>query len=214
MLTFYEQFPNSHLPSLVSFVNDGFYRSYNPSTKALDVIPLSAPYDQGFTNAFYKVLETTNVAFGEIPSRFLFLAYSTPVGVGSQPFERLIVRGTTDAIYSFVRDLISTPQFSGIANVADYRISGSIQANGTNAEYNYAAYPITNSEWQLDTAALARVREKAAQRLNSQLEGQKRTMRSNSNKRLLVALVVVVNTILLAWMWWHAKQNKKAHETN
>jgi hypothetical protein len=82
------------LPASVTFINDGFYKSYNPATKSVDVIPLNPPYDKGFTKAVYRVTAMTNTPHSEVPSSFVFTVYLTPIG-RVDIFERIVVRGTT-----------------------------------------------------------------------------------------------------------------------
>ena len=82
------------LPQSVEFLNDGTYRSYNPATRKTDILALRFPYRSGFTNAIYRVLECTNFYGAVLPVRWVFTAYSTPLGKGESPFERIVIEGS------------------------------------------------------------------------------------------------------------------------
>ena len=142
MLTFVDGLSGSPgLPGFASFVNDGFYRSYNPATRSVDVIALKPPYDRGYTNAFYRATDVNNSAGLALPARFIFMVYSTPLGVGEVPFERSVAEGVVHHAEPAPEEAAGPPAFQGVASVADYRISTS------DSRYPYAAYSITNGQW-------------------------------------------------------------------
>lgn len=136
-----------HLLSRLVFLSDGFYRSYNPARRSVDVLQLVPPFDRGFTNAVYQVLALTNNSGHVLPKEFLFVAYSSPVGLGEIPFERLMVHGTVDETSDLVRDSAQIAGFAGTASVVDFRISGTLKRAGEISQYHYAAYPVTNAQW-------------------------------------------------------------------
>lgn len=109
-----------HLPKAIAFLNDGFYRSYNPVGKSLDVVRLAAPYDNGFTNAIFQTNDPTNRGGMEIPTGFVFVQYTDPISPGRKPFERVRIQVVADQI-SDLSSAIEAPNFQGIADVADYR---------------------------------------------------------------------------------------------
>jgi len=136
------------LPSVVTFLNDAFYRSYNPATRSLDVIPLQPPFDKGFTKAVYRVTAVTNTPLNEIPASFVFTVYATPIGNGAELFERIVLRGITTQCRDGAPEGQSRPLFEGLASVADFRFHGDAHApNNPNMIYRFARYSITNGNW-------------------------------------------------------------------
>ncbi len=165
MLSFREMLPEfPHLPAKVDFVNDGFYRSYNPVTKALDTWELAAPYDAGYTNAIYQVLALTNTIRNSLPEEFVFAVYSSPVSLGDVPFERVVVRGTLQQVGDSAPEGAKLAKFTGVASVVDYRVGGEVRRNGSIAKYKYSAYSVTNAAW-LNSNQLAQVKARTERTL-------------------------------------------------
>jgi hypothetical protein len=210
MLTYFQLLPKPPgLPLSVDFINDGYYRSYNPSTKMLDVIPLPRPYDKGFTNAIYRALNLTNLPSGDsIPAAFVFVWYSPFGGV---PFERLRAQGVITRVSSKVERALEAPRFDGVAHVADYRVKGSGLTARTDVPFPYFGYPITNATW-LDTNAVAAVRAKAEERLRRQEMITKLDREKTGSVRLAVVSALVVVMILSAWIFRRAMQQKSTTE--
>jgi hypothetical protein len=155
---FWERSPRPpHLPWSAQFVSDGYYRSYNPSTKKLDVIPLASPYDRGFTNALYRVLETTNLNSIVLPTRFVFEIYSSPIFKTAVPFNRLVVKGNTTRVLMSGNSKTAPPQFKGVAQVTDYRQPRAESQNVRMDRSPYITYSITNGTW-LDVEGMTKAR--------------------------------------------------------
>ena len=141
-----------HLPTAVDFINDGYYRSYSVRTKTVDVVRLRPPFDLGFTNAIYRVLETTNSGNLVLPASWVFQVYSSPLNAGEIPTPRLVVRGKTYRISDSAPEE-TVPKFTGLASVADWRQPGPAIQHGKKVELPYTSYPITNSAWLNASAA-------------------------------------------------------------
>jgi hypothetical protein len=198
MLGFVEMLKEKpNLPASVSYINDGFYRSYNPATKSNDVIPLAPPYDGGFTNALYQVISLTNTAKYTLPSEFVFVTYSSPVSSGMPPFERSFVRGVVTAVSDTARDRAEIIDFAGVATVADYRIQGTAKRAGQIAEYRYAAYPVSNANW-LDANSLQKLKASRDLQLEIKLE---RGIKHKSYRRSITITFITVSLALLIWVW-------------
>ncbi|MCW5555311.1 MAG: HlyD family secretion protein [Verrucomicrobiae bacterium] len=191
-----------HLPARVSFVNDGFYRSYNPVTEEMDVRKLAPPYDSGFTNAIYQVLSLTNTAKHTLPARFVFAVYSSPIRAGDVPFERVLVRGWVDEVADHAREKAQIARFTGEASVVDYRIRGTVQSLGQTSEYQYGAYPVTNAHW-LNPDQRARLRG----RIEHGIELRHRSTQ-HANRRLLIIALLGLLSIPLAWGGWRGLRQK------
>jgi prepilin-type N-terminal cleavage/methylation domain-containing protein len=197
MAMFSERFPSSpHLPTAVHFINDGTYRSYNPVTKTLDVVPLTSPFNRGYTNAVYQVLSATNAGGSVLPERFIFAVYSSPITPGTTPFERVMIYGHTTHASTLAPEQARMGDFRGIASVTDYRLKGVVRAAGQQAEYKYAAYPITNANW-LTPDQLASVNRQAQMRMSQKLSITKR-----GNRRLLIIGSLALLLIPVAWIFW------------
>jgi hypothetical protein len=160
------------LPAAVDFINDGFYRSYSMREKALQVVRLSQPYDRGYTNAVYRVLQTTNCGSLVLPAEFLFQVYSSPISPGSKPFERLIVRGSALRVSKAALGRLAPPEFTGVASVVDWRQHGLEIEHGTRKEIPYMAYPVTNASW-LGPTQLALLRARIESRVEKRLAVQR-----------------------------------------
>jgi hypothetical protein len=162
--------PPSKLPATASFVNDGYYRSYDPALKRFDIIKLKPPFDKGFTNAYYNTLTVTNANSYTIPGGWSFVVFSTPFD-NELPFERQMIRGHTTGISNSAQGASALPEFAGIAAVADYRVHGSVTYHGTNVSYAYAPVPITNGQWIAPTQ-LELLRKKIESRVESQIRSR------------------------------------------
>jgi hypothetical protein len=112
------------LPSFVAFINDGYYREFNPSTGENVVIALKPPFDKGYTNAYYQALEYTNIGPIVVPQKFIFVAYSAPLGTGVQPFDRWTINGTVETANSTADHRLSLSADDGVASVTDYTVHG------------------------------------------------------------------------------------------
>lgn len=158
MLFFPEMMKESpKLPQKIAFYNEGYYRSYNPATKTLDVIKLRSPYDKGFTNATYQALALTNVGKITVPQKFIFKVYSTPLNRGQIPFERVLVSGVTKEVGMKAAERVKLASFDGVASVADYRLGGATTSTQGKSANNYIPYQVTNGAW-LDLNQLAQVK--------------------------------------------------------
>jgi len=209
MLTFVETIRESPaLPAKVSFINDGFYRSYNPVKKALDVEPLSPPYDKGYTNAIYQVLAVTNTSTQTLPAHFVFAVYSSPIGAGEVPFERVLIRGVTSQVSDAAPEKAEIAGFDGLASVADYRIHGAVRRSGRVSEYKYAAYPVTNANW-LNSTQLQATRSRVERRLE-----QKLAKAGNGNRKVVLTAVFVLSLVPLAWIFWRSVCQSRQQTTN
>ncbi len=135
------------LPLEVDFMNDGFYRAYNTRVQKPEIIPLSPPYDQGFTNAFYRVPGTTNCGELVLPASFVFQVYSSPISPSSTPAPRLIVRGTTLSVSRIAREGAEPPDLAGVASVTDWRSPSARLEGGNRVEVPYLSYLGTNGVW-------------------------------------------------------------------
>ena len=203
MMVFRELLPEPpQLPAKVSFINDGFYRSYNPVTKVVDVKPLNAPFDKGYTNAIYQVIALTNTAKNTLPAEFVFAVYSSPLNLGEIPFERVMVRGVVAEAGDSAPEGARISYFDGRATVVDYRINGSVRRAGLVSEYKYAAYPVTNGAW-LTSNQLANVRKGMAKTEELRLESRLR-----QSPRIVIIGIMGGLSGLGIWFFWHAmRQN-------
>lgn len=190
------------LPARVSFVNDGFYRSYNPVTKELDVRKLAAPYDSGYTNAIYQVLSLTNTAKHTLPARFVFAVYSSPIRPGDVPFERVMVRGSVDEVTDDAPEKAQIARFDGQASVVDYRVRGSFQSVGQTSEYKFGAYPVTNAAW-LNSNQLARVRSRIEKGIDL-----KHKNNQHANRRFLIIGLLGSLSIPMVWVFWRGLRQR------
>jgi hypothetical protein len=198
-----------HLPTWVDFINDGFYRSYNSRLKMLDVIRLSPPYDRGFTNAFYRVLETTNCGHLVLPASFVFQVYSSPINIGSTPAPRLVVRGKTFRVSDSAPEEPDMLQFAGVASVADWRQHRSAIQDGTKVELPYVAYPVTNSRW-LDATQLATLRARIESKVQTRLVMQRAMVAVPWWKITLIRCLLALSVVpLLYFAWRTIKQTTK-----
>ncbi len=196
--TFCELSPLSpRLPSVVTFRNDGFYKSYNPVTKSLDVIPLAPPFDAGFTKALYRVTAFTNTPRNEIPVSFVFTVYATPIGPGQQLFERIVVYGLVTAASDGAPERASTPGFDGAASVGDFRVHGSVRAYGTDIVYQLGRYSITNGRW-MGTDQVDRLRRDAESKLTMQLS-MKSSSRILAARRWPIMCCLFLATVPAVW---------------
>lgn len=209
MFASYELFSKApQLPIGVKFINDGFYRSYNPMTKNLDVIPLISPYNKGFTNAYYQVLEVTNYNSLKIPTSFIFVAYLAPLSSNDKPYERIAARGIVTKLDGSMEKNDFLPQFVGEASVADFRIPGLNVSDGKIVENPYQAYPITNSSWLDETQLVslrAQIEEKSQKRLHAQ-EIEK--MRRPWKGRVIVLALIFCMLPFLYGYWRISNQQK------
>jgi hypothetical protein len=204
MLAFYERLTGTpQLPSKVSYVNDGFYRSYNPVKKSHDIQPLASPYDKGFTNAVYQVLGLTNTANITLPAEFVFAVYSSPLGSGEIPFERILIQGSVFEIGDTVTDKAEIGGFDGLASVADYRIHGESRRGGQVSEYKYAAYSITNANW-LNSNQLQKVRTRIEAGLDNKL-----TAAGKSNRKVVIVGIFGVSSAAILVVFWRTVRSEK-----
>jgi hypothetical protein len=200
------------LPMFVSFVNDGYYRSYNPASKSLDVIPLQPPYDQGYTNAVYQALSVTNLNNLELPGNFVFAVYSTPLGSSRVPFERVILRGTTTSVHDSAPSASTLPELSGVASVADYRLGGEVAAHGATNRYSYAGYAVSNSQW-LDHGQLAALRPKIEARAKIKLM---QAQKARTGGKVRAATYICLVAVMLApvfWIFWRMVRRKASENS-
>jgi len=199
------------LPRMISFLNDGFYRTYNPATKLLDVFPLAPPYDNGYTNAIYRVLDVTNSGAVQIPTRFAFVQYTSPISPGSTPFERIFVRGVSDRITASLLQ-IEPPDFQGSATVADFRAHSSALSHGKAIDIPYAAYPIKNSAW-VSSNQLAAIRSNIEAKVQIRLRLQQLSTNSNASRsREVTVALLLVGTLPLVYIFWRVvRRNTKSH---
>jgi hypothetical protein len=180
------------LPLSVKFLNNGFYNSYNPATRAVDFIPLDPPYDKGFTKASYEVLSITNTASNSLPQAFVFTIYSTPLGSDKLPFERLIIRGWTTAVSDTAREHAGRPLFKGKASVLDYRIAHQDSVERLTLPPRYS---IHDGKW-LTAGDVERYRKS--------LESGKRLADPNAeawNRRRMPALILLLALIVCPAIW-------------
>jgi hypothetical protein len=201
-----------HLPISVDFINDGFYRSYNSSLKMLDVIRLSPPYDHGFTNAYYRVLETTNCGTLTVPASFLFQVYSSPINAGSIPTPRLVVRGQTLRVSDSPPEGPIVPQFTGVASVADWRQHRPAIQGGRKVELPYMAYPVTNSSW-LDSNQLSTLRARIESKVQQRLVTQKALVAMPAWRIKLFRYVLAASIIPLLYFAWRTMKQSSRNRT-
>jgi len=189
------------LPSRVDFLNDGYYRSYNPVTKAIDVIPLASPFDKGYTNAVYRVLTVTNIAGYSLPGRFVFTVYSSPIGANEISFERSVVWGKTEGVSDAAPEKADMRPFNGLASVVDYRLGGVVRLSGQSYPYKYCPYTVTNGLWP-DSSQLPAIKERYEKSFIRKLKAKAITDAHNNGKRRFVlcvmALILVGPLILLS----------------
>lgn len=112
------------LPSFVAFINDGFYREFNLGAGKTKVIALQPPFDKGYTNAFYQTLEYTNIRPFVVPKKFIFVAYSQPLGTGVRPFDRWTINGIVETASSTTNHQLSLSALDGATSETDYTIKG------------------------------------------------------------------------------------------
>jgi len=187
------------LPVRVDFINDGFYRTYNPVTKVNEVMPLAAPYNTGYTNATYEVFAWTNTPRNTLPQQFTFTVYSSPLSPGKVPFERVRIRGRLAEAGDNAPEKAGINPFAGEANVVDYRVGSETNRLGQ----NYLAYSVTNGAW-LDSNQLASVRTKVER--SRQFATKERSHRS---KRWLVVGVMGLITLPIILAFWRELRRKK-----
>jgi len=150
------------LPKQIMYFNDGYYRAYNPASKASDVIKLPSPYDKGYTNAVYQTLSFTNLGEITLPEVFVFCAYSTPLNQGQVPFERLLVKGVVKEVGVRILERAKLGKFEGVASVADYRLVMSGEPKKEIDGQKYVPYQITNGMWP-DASQLAKIKAQGEQ---------------------------------------------------
>lgn len=185
------------LPSRLIFLNEGSYCAYNPARRTVDVLPLVPPYDRGFTNAVYQVLALTNTPRWSLPREFVFVAYSSPVGAGEVPFERIMLHGFVDEAGEMTNDYAKIAKFTGTASVVDFRMSGAVHKSGRTGEYQYAAYPVTNAQW-LASNQLSAVRHRIEKNI---FREQAAAINSPSRIVLLKVIIVLIAFVALPIFW-------------
>jgi hypothetical protein len=205
MPIFYSLFPQTMgLPNDVTFINDGYYRSYNPATKSLDVIQLTPPFDKGFTNAYYRVLAATNIGNCQVPLDYVFVVCSTPFGK-ELPFERFTIEGRATSISNSAPHASTLPAFAGIASVADYRVHGTVTYQGTNVSYAYAPTPITNGQWIAPTQ-LELLRKKIESRVEAQTrfrdEQSHRASGQMQRRRIIIFAALILTIVFPPLILW------------
>jgi hypothetical protein len=95
------------LPSQVTFYNDGYYRAIESVTRKRVTYPARAPYDKGYINAVYNVLEQTNVGQLMLPTKFEFTRYYIPPIQGTNLNAAVtMTNGQGDLIQLLVRSRI------------------------------------------------------------------------------------------------------------
>jgi len=72
------------LPEKVVYYNDGFFRGINGGTGEAVIRKLDPPFDGGYTNAIYSVIEKVNSGAVVVPKTFTFTTFRpAPGGAGS-----------------------------------------------------------------------------------------------------------------------------------
>lgn len=151
-----------HLPTKVTYRNDGVMRAFDFTKKERMVFPAPKPYDQGYLNAEYAALSMTNVADLRIPTKWTFTRYAIPPDArgktseqtnGAQNFE-LVVRSVVaveDATVEVVGMQTSfRPKFTGTLNYLDRRFAYS------NPAVINVLNTMSNGQWPEITASLIR----------------------------------------------------------
>jgi len=199
-----------YLPSAARFTDTGYYRSYNPATRSVDVLPIAPAYEKGFTNAEYHVTATTNIGSLCVPRLFDFIVFAVPVMPQQKLFERIHVHGVATRVCNSPGEGIWEPRFDGVACVADLRLAGSAKINGTNANFQHVTYKVTNGVWRTpkELELTQKNYERRLQATARLLERQRRQGVRRTGSVLLLVSTALLTSAVVVWCMWH-KQHRR-----
>ena len=191
------------LPVRVIYLNDGTHHTVS-TDRAPITFRYAAPFAQGFTNAEYQVLASTNIDGLVIPTQFTFTRYYVDR-------ERLLVRTVTRGNATVVRKGTSVsdfrPQFTGRAITIDKRFR-----NAKDPVPN-VPYWVTNGNWpKIDN--LSSAYEKQLIKYKGGKAAATFSAKQGNSRRKLVAWMLVLLAVLPPVIIFLAnKQNKKRKES-
>jgi len=201
-----------HLPTRVTYFNDGIFRVYHPVKKERVSFRAQKPFDQGYVNATYEVLQRTNCGGLAVPTEFVFTRYAIPISARTNRQDSNLNVATNRSnlmVRSVVRVAGATvspgspatsfrPSFAATLTYMDQRFvrsnPGALNVLNT----------ITNGNWPEITPELVRRAEITARAATSQRQPESG---QSSRVRLVFGLVALGFPILV---FFFLKKNKTA----
>lgn len=150
----WERKQSERVPRQVAYLGDGFWHTLTMKGEPLDAA-MPSPFDKGFTNAIYRVLNFTNFYNTFVPTEFIFTRFGVrPTGKNKAVIEKVT---ETHAVVSSITDLSRSttllPKFDGIVRVVDTRLKSSWQLDADHT------YMVTNGNWKNPTEAETTIRQ-------------------------------------------------------
>jgi hypothetical protein len=133
---------DERLPRKVLYFADGNYHAVSTSGRPVNG-PLPKPFDKGFTNAIYEVLEFTNASGVFIPTKFIFTRYGLRTQSNSTTLAIItetVAETTRIEAPGFNHDW--KPALKGPHWIIDTRFQS------PTGSVNHFAYPVTNGAWK------------------------------------------------------------------
>jgi len=192
------QVPSS-LPSRVVYLNDGTHHTVSDN-RMPSTFRYAAPFDQGFTNAEYEVLASTNVDGLVIPTQFTFTRYYVE---GKRLLMRTFTQGNATLIRKGTTVSDFRPQFTGRSVTFDKRFRNAKDPVPS------VRYWVTNGNWpeinSLSNPYVTSLKKyKGAKAASVTL-----SKRGNAKHTLLVWLFALLAVLPPVWIYLVNKQKQK-----
>jgi hypothetical protein len=111
------------LPERLIYLSDGLMRARGPNGRIILRSP--SPYNNGFTNAVYKVTASTNVGNLSLPSAFSFTRYGLTKAEGNVAslYVRSQINGNVENVFIPISASDMIPPLNGVTFVQDKRFA-------------------------------------------------------------------------------------------
>jgi hypothetical protein len=179
------------LPEKIIYLNEGLQWS-NAGASGPDFPRYAPPFAQGFTNAVFERLSTTNLAMLSLPSEFTFTRYAA---AGSKLLVDVKIHGRASAASLLATRPRFKPEVTAKVDVADMRFSKDKRP------IPVLRYATSNAVWQ-EKEALVSLATKA--RL-------KTATASRRKSRSSAVSLLIFGALLLGPMVWLYTQRGKPH---
>ena len=179
------------LPDYVVYLGDGYWHTRNSQGGGRLRITMPAPYDSHFTNAEFRVVQSTNWSGQVIPLAFIFKRYAVRPRPGTNA-ELVVLAMAEASVHSLRRPAVDVklkPGFEGTFYVADTRFSKS------NPPVPSLTYMVTNGVWPEVADLVASYRKEVRDRemmASSSPAGANKT----PSKKIIVYLVFILVAII------------------